>query len=82
MDLSEVLGWWPIIWTARVLALILLLGACAGSLLYFLRFFRWRSVAMMWNAGLPRIKKLGGRWGGQEIGVERRRWDSMRWSAG
>jgi hypothetical protein len=53
-----------------VLVLILLLGACAGSILYFLRFFRWRSVAIMWNAGLPRIKKLGGKWGGQEIGVE------------
>jgi hypothetical protein len=53
-----------------VLVLILLLGACAGSLLYCLRFFRWRSVAIMWNAGLPRIKKLGGKWGGQEIGVE------------
>ena len=35
-----------------------------------LRFFRWRSVAMMWDARLPRIKRLGGKWGGQEIGVE------------
>jgi hypothetical protein len=54
--LSELLGWPPILWTARVLVLILLLGACAGSILYFLRFIRWRSVAIMWNAGLPRIK--------------------------
>lgn len=68
--MEELLGWWPILWTGRFLVLILLAGACAGSILYFLRFFRWRSVAVMWNARLPRIKKLGGKVAGNEVGIE------------
>jgi hypothetical protein len=64
------LGWWPILWTARALVLILLLGACAASALYFLRFFRWRAVVAMWNARLPRVRSVGGKLGGNEFAVD------------
>lgn len=64
------LGWWPILWTARLLVLILLLGAGAAAFLYCLRFFRWRSVAIMWNARLPKIKRVGGKFAGNDFGVD------------
>lgn len=67
---AEFLAWAPIFWTARVLLLIMLVGGGWCALLYFIRFFRWRSIAIMWNARLPKIKKFGGRVGGNEIGVE------------
>jgi hypothetical protein len=66
---DALLGWWPILWTARLFVLILLLGACAASALYFLRFFRLKHVRAMWNARLPRVRSVGGKWGDTEFGV-------------
>jgi hypothetical protein len=67
---SELFHWPPILWTGRLLVLIVFAGTSAGAFLYFLRFFRWRSVAIMWNARLPKIKKFGGKLAGSEVGVE------------
>jgi hypothetical protein len=67
---DSVLEWAPLLWTLRVVALILLVGGGWCAFLYFLRFVRPKHVRAMWNARLPRLRGVGGKLAGNEFAVD------------
>lgn len=67
---NEILLWPPILWTVRVVSLIVLAGAGLSSILLFARFFRPAHVRTMWNARLPRVSELGGEVAGNKLAIK------------
>jgi hypothetical protein len=67
---DSLLDWAPLLWTLRVVALILLVGGGWCAFLYFLRFVRPKHVRAMWNARLPRLRGVGGKLAGNEFAVD------------
>jgi hypothetical protein len=57
------LGWWPILWTARWVTLILLVGGLIATPIFIVRLLH---LLLAWN---PRIREFGWTWKvfGQEI---------------
>lgn len=62
--------WEPILWTGRRVILILLAGTGLCLFLYFLRFVRFKHIAAMWNADMPRVTELGGEFAGQKVALK------------
>lgn len=66
--IDSILGWPPILWTARIALLIVLAGAGLAALLYFARFLRPKHFLGMLQADLPRLREIGG--SGKLLGQE------------
>ena len=58
--MNEILLWPPVLWTARVLLLILLGGGVLTASLYLVRFLRPRNLWALLTAELPAFRRVGG----------------------
>jgi hypothetical protein len=62
--MDKILGWTPILWTARVALFTLIAGGTYVFVLLLARFLRPAHVRRLLTAGLPRIKSVGGEFAG------------------
>jgi hypothetical protein len=67
--MSQILTWPPIVWTARILLLILMGGTAYIFLLLLLRFLNWRTIKGMALASPPQIESVGGEFAGAKAEV-------------
>jgi hypothetical protein len=67
---DSLLDWAPLLWTLRVVALILLGALGLTTFLYFARFCRPRHVLGMLRAPLPQIQEIGGEAFGNKLAVK------------
>ena len=58
--LSGVLAWPPLVWILRTALSALGLAAILLAALFMVRFLRVKNVKAMWNAEMPRLRRLGG----------------------
>ncbi|HEY7769352.1 hypothetical protein [Longimicrobium sp.] len=68
--MKEILSWAPIIWTARILLLILMGGTGYIFLLFLLRFLNWKTIKGMALASPPEIESVGGEFAGAKAEVK------------
>lgn len=68
--MSEIFSWPPIIWTARILLLILMGGTGYVFLLFLLRFLNWKTIRGMALASPPEIESVGGEFAGAKAEVK------------
>src|SRR4051794_9141959 len=63
---ASIFGWPPLLWTIRLILLIVILGGMFVLALVFSRFFRKDHIRRLWNAPLPQFKEFGGKIAGME----------------
>jgi len=68
--MSQILSWPPIVWTARILLLLLMGGTGYIFLLFLLRFLNWNTVKGMALAAPPEIESVGGEFAGAKAEVK------------
>lgn len=68
--MSEIFAWPPVIWTARVLLLILMGGSGYIFILFVLRFLNWKTIKGMALASPPEIESVGGEFAGAKAEVK------------
>lgn len=67
--MDSTLQWPPIVWTARIVLLLVLAGAGYVFLLFLIRFLNLRNIKGMALVALPRVESLGGEFGGARAEV-------------
>ena len=68
--MSDILAWPPVVWTARLLLVILMGGSAYVFLLFILRFLNWQTIKVMANAAPPQIESVGGEFAGAKAEVK------------
>jgi hypothetical protein len=68
--MQPILQWPPILWTLRIVILILLIGGTMVLMLLTARFFRWKHVKALFRAELPQVHSVGGEFGGTKATVQ------------
>jgi hypothetical protein len=68
--LASIFGWPPVLWTLRLVLLIVILGGAFVLGLVFARFFRREHIRRLWNAPLPQFKEIGGKFAGMEASAK------------
>jgi len=68
--MQPILQWPPILWTLRIVILILLIGGTTVLMLLSARFFRWRHVKALFRAELPQVHSVGGEFAGTKATVQ------------
>jgi len=64
--IASIFGWPPVLWTIRIVLLIVILAGAFLVMLLFVRFFRRDSIKTLWKAPLPHFKEFGGKFAGME----------------
>jgi hypothetical protein len=68
--LASIFGWPPLLWTLRLVLLIVVVAGTFVLALVFSRFFRREHVRRLWNAPLPQFKEIGGKFAGMEASAK------------
>ena len=68
--MTEILTWPPVVWTARLLLVILMGGSGYVFLLFILRFLNWPTIKAMASAAPPQIESFGGEFAGAKAEVK------------
>lgn len=68
--LASIFGWPPVLWTLRLVLLIVILAGTFVVGLVFARFFRREHIRRLWNAPLPQFKEIGGKFAGMEASAK------------
>jgi hypothetical protein len=68
--LASIFGWPPVLWTLRLVLLIVILAGTFVLGLVFARFFRREHIRRLWNAPLPQFKEIGGKFAGMEASAK------------
>jgi hypothetical protein len=68
--MDKLFDWLPIIWTARILLLILMGGGGYVFLLFLLRFLNWKTMKEMAGAPPPQVDSFSGEFGGAKAEVK------------
>lgn len=68
--MGEITGWPPVVWTGRVLSIILMAGAGYIFFLFLLRFLNWKTIKGMALAPPPEIESVGGEFGGARAEIK------------
>ena len=68
--LASIFGWPPVLWTLRLVLLIVVLAGTFVLGLIFARFFRREHIRRLWNAPLPQFREIGGKFAGMEASAK------------
>lgn len=68
--MAEIIDWPPIVWTARILLLIVMGGTGYVFILFLLRFLNWSNIKGMAHASPPEIESVGGEFAGAKAEVK------------
>jgi hypothetical protein len=68
--MNEILGWAPVVWTARILLVPVMDSATWITLLLMIRFFRPGNLRKLLRAELPKLDEVGGEFGGAKANVK------------
>lgn len=64
--IASIFGWPPVLWTLRLVLLMVIAGGAYLLVLLFSRYFRRDSINTLWRAPLPQFKEFGGKFAGME----------------
>jgi hypothetical protein len=67
--MHRLLDWDPLIWTARIVLLIVVAGCGYVFLLFLMRFLNWRNIKGMALAPPPQVESVGGEFAGAKAEV-------------
>jgi hypothetical protein len=62
--MRDIFGWLPVVWTARIVLLILIGGSGYIFLLFLTRFLNWKNIKGMALAAPPQVESVGGEFAG------------------
>jgi hypothetical protein len=68
--MNEILGWPPVVWTARILLVPVMGSATWITLVLVVRFFRPRNLRKLLRAELPTLDEVGGEFAGAKANVK------------